>query len=166
MIKAIFAVDHWGGMGNKGTLPWPHHKEDLQYFKEMTNGGVVIMGRRTYDDPKMPKPLPGRITYVATHRYIRGVNTLSGDLTTQIKKVQGYYPEKTLWIIGGPQLLVDTKDLVEEAHISHFKGQYNCDTKIDIKKYLSLFRAQSAATSSDKLCSWMTYKNIDPFRPL
>lgn len=166
MIKAIFAVDHWGGMGNRGTLPWPRHSEDLQHFKNMTQGDVVIMGRRTYDDAAMPKPLPNRITYVATHRYIRGVNTFSGDLVDNVQRIQRYYPEKTVWIIGGPELLMGTRDIVEEAHITHFKGQYHTDTNIDLRKYLGLFRALSAEPSSDKLCSWMVYKNIDPFRPL
>ncbi len=65
-IKAIFAVDYWGGMGQNGSLPWPHHSEDLQYFKQQTKDQIVVMGRRTWDDPKMLKPLSGRQTFVAT----------------------------------------------------------------------------------------------------
>jgi hypothetical protein len=57
-----------------------------------------------------------------------------------------------------------TRDLIDEAHITHFKGQYRTDVQIDIRKYLSLFQARSAAPSSDRKCSWMTYKNIDIFR--
>lgn len=169
MIKAIFAVDYWGGMGYKGSLPWPHHSEDLQYFKEQTLDGIVIMGRRTWDDPKMPKPLPGRTTYVATHRPLFGytsVRTLRGDLANSIKQIAENNPKKTVWIIGGPGLLMETKDLVDEVHITHFKGQYRTDANIDLRKYLSLFRATSACPSSDRKCNWTTYKNIDIFRPL
>ena len=68
MIKAIFAVDYWGGMGFSGSLPWPHHREDLQYFKEQTDNNVVVMGRRTWDDPKMPKPLPNRTHVIITRQ--------------------------------------------------------------------------------------------------
>lgn len=46
MIKAIFAVDYWGGMGFNGSLPWPTHKEDFQYFKDHTINNIVIMGDR------------------------------------------------------------------------------------------------------------------------
>jgi dihydrofolate reductase len=169
MIKAIFAVDHWGGMGFKGSLPWPHHSEDLQYFKEQTQGQIVIMGRKTWDDPKLPKPLPGRTTYVVTHRPIFGydnVRTIKGDIAASVRSIAENNTNKTVWIIGGPQLLVDTKDLVEEAYITHFKGQYRTDVQLDLRKYLSLFQARSAGPSSDKKCIWMTYKNIDPFRPL
>ena len=111
MIKSIFAVDYWGGMGLNGSLPWPHHSEDLQYFKEQTDGHVVVMGRKTWDDPKMPKPLPNRITYVATNRPLfgySGVKTIRGDLEQQILKIKDAHPDKTVWIIGGPDILLAT----------------------------------------------------------
>ncbi len=167
MIKAIFAVDHWGGMGLKGSLPWPHHREDMQYFKEQTQDQIVIMGRRTWDDPKMPKPLPGRTTYVVTSRPLfgyEGVRTIRGDISNSIKTIAENNPNKTVWIIGGPQILLDTKDLVDEVHITHFKGQFKTDVQIDLRKYLSLFQARSACPSTDGKCNWMTYRNIDIFR--
>ena len=167
MIKAIFAVDHWGGMGLNGSLPWPHHSEDLQYFKEQTKNNIVVMGRRTWDDPKMPKPLPDRITYVATNRPLLGyggVRTIRGNLLESVKSIAENYPNKTVWIIGGPQILMDTKELIDEVHITHFKGQFRTDVQIDLRKFLSLFQARSAGPSSDRKCTWMTYKNIDIFR--
>lgn len=166
MIKAIFAVDYWGGMGLQGSLPWPNHKEDLTYFKEQTVNNVVVMGRRTWDDPKMPKPLPGRITYVATNRPIVGYNvtSISGDLLTHITNIKKLYPKKTVWIIGGPEILMSCKNLIDEAHITHFKSQFRTDTQIDLKKFLQLFRAMSAKPSSDRICTWTVYKNIDIFR--
>jgi len=167
MIKAIFAVDHWGGMGFRGSLPWPHHSEDLQYFKEQTNNQIVVMGRNTWDDPKMPKPLPGRTTYVATTRPLfgfSGVKTIQGDLAECILKISQENPTKTVWIVGGPKLLIDTRDIVDQVHLTHFKGQYRTDVQVDLRKYLQMFQATSAATSSDRKCSWMTYKNVDIFR--
>ena len=98
MIKSIFAVDHWGGMGLNGSVPW-HHSEDLQYFKEQTNGHIVIMGRRTWEDPKMPKPLPGRTTYVVTSRPLfgYGVKTIKGDSVAGIKKIADENPDKHVY---------------------------------------------------------------------
>lgn len=166
MIKAIFAVDHWGGMGFNGTLPWPHHREDLQYFKEQTQDDIVIMGRKTWDDPKMPKPLPGRTTYVATNKPIfgyGGVRTIKGDLCERIKKIAEDNPTKTVWIIGGPGILMETKDIIDEAYVTHFKGQFKTDVQIDLRKYLLTFQAHSAQPSIDRKCTWMTYKNVDIF---
>lgn len=167
MIKAIFAVDHWGGMGYNGSLPWPHHSEDLQYFKEQTQGGIIVMGRKTWDDPKMPKPLPGRTTFVATHKPLFGydnVRTIQGNLVDGVKKIAEDNPGKTVWVIGGPQILLDTKDIVDQVHISHFKGQFRTDVQIDLRKYLLTFQATGAASSSDRKCTWTTYKNVDIFR--
>jgi len=64
MISAIVAVDENWGIGYNGDL-LEHIPEDLKYFKAVTNGGVVIMGRKTWDSlPK--KPLPGRLNIVVT----------------------------------------------------------------------------------------------------
>ena len=167
MINALFAVDQYGGIGLQGTLPWPHNKSDMQHFSQLTQGHVVVMGRRTWDDPKMPKPLPDRTTYVVTNRPLfgyEGVRTMRGDITAGIKMIAVNNPLRTVWIIGGPEILMSTRDLVDEVHITHFKGQFKTDVQIDLRRYLSLFQARSAAPSTDKKCNWTTYKNIDIFR--
>ena len=47
------------GAGNK--IPW-HLPEDFKWFKQMTSGNVVIMGRKTFES--LGKPLPNRINIV------------------------------------------------------------------------------------------------------
>jgi dihydrofolate reductase len=37
------------GIGKDGSLPWSYHKEDMEFFKEKTNGAIVIMGRITWE---------------------------------------------------------------------------------------------------------------------
>ena len=49
------------GVANK--LPW-HQREDLKYFKRVTLGHHVIMGRNTYDS--VGRPLPERVNIVVT----------------------------------------------------------------------------------------------------
>jgi dihydrofolate reductase len=66
MIAAILASTNTGGIGLNGTLPWPKHSEDLKWFKEHTSNQIVVMGRKTWDDPMMPKPLPNRINCVVS----------------------------------------------------------------------------------------------------
>ena len=68
MIKSIIATDLQGGMGRNGSLPWPHDKEDMQWFKAATTGHVVVMGSNTWSDPGMPKPLPNRHCVVVTNQ--------------------------------------------------------------------------------------------------
>ena len=52
----VAVADNWG-IGVKNALPW-HISEDLQYFKNVTRGYPVIMGRSTYFS--IGRPLPGR----------------------------------------------------------------------------------------------------------
>jgi len=53
----IVAIGENNGIGVRNALPW-HLREDLQYFKRVTHGFPVIMGRTTYFS--IGRPLPGR----------------------------------------------------------------------------------------------------------
>ena len=96
MICTIFATDQMGTFGNRGTLPWPMDSEDMAWFREHTLDQIVVMGRNTWDDPKMKKPLPNRINCVITSRPIEypTVRRLSGDYKKQIRELQVLFPEK------------------------------------------------------------------------
>jgi dihydrofolate reductase len=50
-------------IGDHGRIPW-HLSEDFAHFKATTMGGVLVMGRATYDS--IGRPLPGRTTIVVT----------------------------------------------------------------------------------------------------
>ena len=64
MISAIVAVDNNWGIGYQGKL-LEHIPDDMAYFKQLTSGHVVIMGRKTWDSlPK--KPLPDRLNIIIT----------------------------------------------------------------------------------------------------
>ena len=69
IVVAYNVIDR--GIGFQGTLPWnvpglndkykPAMLVDLKHFKELTWGGTVIMGRKTWESlPSSYKPLPGR----------------------------------------------------------------------------------------------------------
>jgi dihydrofolate reductase len=63
-VNIIAAMAPNGVIGNENRIPW-RSKEDMKFFKEMTMGAPIIMGRKTWDSfPK--KPLPGRLNIVLT----------------------------------------------------------------------------------------------------
>jgi dihydrofolate reductase len=169
MIAAIFSVDQSGGVGNKGTLPWAqHHPEDMAWFREHTNGHVVVMGRNTWDDPKMLHPLPGRINVIATTRsypYHPDVTSIKGDLNKEILALQDRYPKKNIWIIGGANLLMQCKDITDYAYVTHRRGSYYSDTRLHMSNYFHGMQAKSSCPSKDKVLNFTVYKNISPFRP-
>jgi dihydrofolate reductase len=54
-----------GVIGCDNRLPW-HLPQDLKYFKSVTFGKPVVMGRKTWDS--IGRPLPGRTNIVVTRQ--------------------------------------------------------------------------------------------------
>ena len=128
-IRAILACDQDWGIGKDGDLPWPHNPADLKWFKECTTGGVVAMGKSTWDSlPR--KPLPNRNNIVITsstqdkdkggYHYIKFDNARVE--LTNMSKLQD------VWIIGGAQLVDGLLSIIDEIHLSQIRGSYDCDT--------------------------------------
>lgn len=157
MINAIFAADFYGGMGLNGTLPWPHNSEDLKHFKELTTGNVVVCGRKTWDDPKMPKPLPNRTVYVATHRPVAYAMPFSGDIEENLLKIEATYPGKDIFVIGGVEILEAAKPVLDRIYLTHIKGSYKVDTRIVLKDFLSGYSPTRASVSRDFQSTFTVY---------
>jgi dihydrofolate reductase len=160
MINAIFAVDINGGMGYNGTLPWPHNQEDMTNFYKTTANNVVVMGRRTWDDPKMPKPLQDRIVYVATNRSVNYATAISGDLNQQLLSIEQTHPNKQIFVIGGVKLLETAKPLFDRVYISYFKGSFRHDVRINVKEFLVGFKPRRATVSKDCASTFTVYESI------
>ena len=160
MINAIFAVDFNGGMGFNGSLPWPHNAEDLHHFKDLTTGHVVVCGRRTWDDPKMPKPLPNRTVYVATHRPVSYAMPFSGDVKEKLLAIEQQHPDKKIFVIGGVELLQESRPLLDRIYVTHIKGSYRSDTRIFVKEFLAGYTPVRATVSRDFNSTFTVYDPI------
>ncbi len=62
-ISIIVAAANNNCIGKLNKLPW-HLKADLQYFKKLTTGNCIIMGKNTFES--IGKPLPNRVNIVLT----------------------------------------------------------------------------------------------------
>ena len=158
MIKAIFATDLQGGMGKNGSLPWPHDKEDMLWFKNATRDHVVVMGSNTWLDPAMPKPLPNRHCVVVTNQDInlfsKAQDVIAGDaLLPSLEVLALNHPKKDIWIIGGAKLIASTQHLFRQVHLTLFYDNYDCDVIIDYKKLLESFEMQYETYGRNKIFS-------------
>jgi dihydrofolate reductase len=160
MINALFAADQFGGLGVNGTLPWPHNSSDLKRFKQLTDGHIVVMGRRSWDDPKLPKPLPNRTVYVATNRAVQHASVIKGDLQEAVTTIKNTHPNKTVWVVGGAEILAQCKDLYDRIYLTHIHGVYKIDTKIDMKSMLSGYRMVEATADPKDKCTFVVYESI------
>lgn len=137
MIKAILACDSKGGVSRDGTLPWPFNKKDLEWFKKHTSKHTVIMGSTTWNDPHMPRPLPNRYNILATtnkEKYPGAHGYISGNLAEQVTNIAQDYPGIITWVIGGPNVIDQTLDVIDEFYISRIPGDFNCDTFLPLEK--------------------------------
>ena len=131
MIRAILACDDEWGIGKDGDLPWPHNPADLKWFKESTMGGVVVMGKTTWDS--LPtQPLPGRNNIVVTSSKDDynggGYHYVEFDKAPQTLKNMAELQD--VWIVGGAKLLLGLLNITEEIWLSRIRGTYNCDTHL------------------------------------
>ena len=142
MIKAILACDNSGGVSKNGTIPWPKNTKDLRWFKKNTTNNVVVMGSKTWTDPLMPWPLPNRVNVLATTKeqeHPGADKYVCGDLGIELKKLKEEHPNKTIWVIGGPSVIEQTIDSIEEFYLSRIPGEYSCDGFLSLSLIESLF---------------------------
>jgi len=105
-VYLIAAMDDCGGIGKEGNLPW-RSSMDLQFFKHMTKGQIVVMGRKTYES--LPNgPLPDRINWVVSRN---GPEGFDGKVHwfQSLEAMLGHYfcscaDQKELWVIGGAEI--------------------------------------------------------------
>ena len=136
MIKAIMAVDEKGGISRGESMPWPKNSIDLKWFKENTLNNIVIMGRKTWDDPFMPTPLKSRINILITNKdpqlYTGADYYFSGNINDKIIDIQTQYKNKDIFIIGGSEIINLTFGIIQEFYLTRIYGNYNCEKFIDI----------------------------------
>jgi dihydrofolate reductase len=100
-LYAIAAMARGRVIGHGNTLPW-RVPEDLRFFKKMTVGHSIIMGRKTYESTG--KPLPQRRNIVITRQpgYAAPGCEVVGTLEDAVAAARTSDPEP--FIIGGAEI--------------------------------------------------------------
>lgn len=154
-IKAIMAVDNQAGVGKNGSIPWPPNKEDLQFFRRMTTGNFIMMGSRTWDDEFFPGPLPSRQNIVISSRKASdfpGAYLVSNNPRTVLENLKnhGLYENIDCWVIGGPNLIKQVEDLIDEFYLTVINGDFECDKFLDFPFYNFDLEDISAVNAENK----------------
>jgi dihydrofolate reductase len=123
-------------IGADGKIPW-HLPEDLRWFKELTMGGTLLMGRVTYDS--IGKPLPGRTTIVMSrqdHLVIPGVQVIR-DLSGLSKaRIEG-----EVYVVGGAEIYRVALPYCRDLYLTEVKIEATGDRKFPV--FEELFRFSS-----------------------
>lgn len=128
-ISLIVAVSRNGVIGIDNQLPW-HLPEDLKYFKSVTMGKPIIMGRKTFDS--IGRPLPGRTNIVITRDsswQVDGVEvarTLAQAMALgQLACAQADVDEAM--VIGGEQIYRMTLPAADRLYLTEVQAEVEGD---------------------------------------
>jgi len=125
-IGLIWAQAANGVIGDAGSIPW-HLPEDLARFKELTQGGAVIMGRRTWDSlPERFRPLAGRHNIVITRQQDWAAEgaTVAHSLAEALAAALPAY----VWIIGGGDIYRQSMPLADRLEVTEVDLDAGGDT--------------------------------------
>ena len=120
----VVAVASNGVIGRDGGLPWKL-PDDLAYFKKVTMGHPVVMGRRTWES--IGKALPGRENIVVTrNRGYQAPGCVVVGSLAEAWKAAGDADEVS--IIGGTTLFEETLPIADRIHLTEVQGDVPGDT--------------------------------------
>ena len=114
-FKAIAAMSENRVIGAGGKIPW-HLPEDFKWFKRMTTGQVIVMGRKTFES--IGKPLPNRTTIVLSRSQFShpGVKTVS-----ELSRIALANETRDVFICGGAQVYAQALPLCSDLFLTLVK---------------------------------------------
>lgn len=130
MIIGICAVDEGGGIGAKGGLPWGHNKYDMKFFRLLTEGHSVVMGRVTWDSLPV-KPLPKRDNIILSKSSgIKVINSEDYEEVLYGKEgdLKNLSDKSNMFVIGGASIFKLYEGMYDAFIISNISGVNECDT--------------------------------------
>ncbi len=132
-INVIAAIGRNRELGAQNRLLW-HIPEDLQYFREITEGGVVVMGRKTYESlPSAARPLPNRVNIVllryseskdfdAPSEVIRA-HTL-GEAIEAAQEAASRTGRTEIFVVGGASVYEQILPLADKLYLTEIDADF------------------------------------------
>ncbi|MGG1399395.1 dihydrofolate reductase [Bacillus salipaludis] len=125
MISFLVAMDDHRVIGKDNQLPW-HLPEDLKYFKRVTMGHPIAMGRKTHES--IGRVLPGRQNIVITRQ-----KNYQAEGCTMFYTVEDFVDfcrkqEDEIFIIGGAEIFKETFQYADRLYITEIHSEFEGDT--------------------------------------
>ncbi|CAN7325278.1 dihydrofolate reductase [Paenibacillus sp. LjRoot56] len=122
-ISFIFAMDRNRAIGVNNKLPW-HLPGDLKFFKNVTMGHPILMGRKTYES--IGKPLPGRRNVILTQNtayQAEGCEVIHSE-----DEAIDAFRDQELFVIGGAEIFKLFASHVNRMYITYIEDEFEADT--------------------------------------
>lgn len=145
-VSIIVAHDNNRGIGKSdatgGTMLW-RIPADLQRFKSLTTGHVLILGRKTFDSlqnyyQKSGRPIPQRTHIVVTRNpNYSAPNCISAISFEEALKIAKQMEREEIFVSGGGQIYAQAIHFADKLYLTLVDGAYDADTFFP--EYISLF---------------------------
>ena len=131
-LSLIVAMAENRTIGLNNELPW-HLSEDLKYFKSVTMGKPIVMGRKTFDS--IGRPLPGRLNIVITRNaewQHSGVKTAASlqqavAIAAEVNPQDQEAPIQEVMVIGGEEIYRTAIELADRLYITRVQVEVEGD---------------------------------------
>ena len=141
-------------IGRNNALPW-HLPEDLKYFRSVTMGKVIIMGRKTYES--IGRPLPGRTNLVVSRDpsyQVEGVTVVNSleQAIEQAAAISEINAVDEALVIGGANLYEQALPQVDRLYLTQVHHQVSGDAffpELDEAQWREISRQDYAADDSN-----------------
>lgn len=162
-MNLIASADkNWAiGKDNKLLVRVP---EDMKFFRRMTTGKVVVMGRKTLESFPNQAPLPNRINIVLTRdRAYRKEGVVLVHDTEELKQELKKYPDGDIFVIGGESIYCQLLDDCDTAYITRWDFAYDADAhlpNLDEREDWKLVKKGEEQTCFDLIYSFDRYERV------
>ncbi len=156
-LALIAAVAHNGVIGRGGELPW-RIPADLQFFKAITMGKPMIMGRRTFES--IGKALPGRANIVVTRSADFSADDVevAGNLDQALEIAAGTGADEVM-VIGGGEIYAAALPRADRLYLTEVHIDAAGDVRFpafDRAQWRELSRDDHAAAGDNPSFSFVT----------
>ncbi|MFT4823520.1 MAG: dihydrofolate reductase [Halioglobus sp.] len=164
LLSVIVAVAENGVVGVDNALPW-RLPEDLRYFKKVTMGKPIVMGRKTHES--IGRALPGRPNIVISRNQdftapgISVVESIDGalELADEIAREDG---QNELMVIGGAGIYALAIPKADRLYLTQVHAEYSGDVflpAVDWELWLEVSREDHpSASSGSPAFSFLVYE--------
>lgn len=172
IISLVVAVSKNYCIGKDNQLLW-HLPVDMAYFKELTMGGTVLMGRKTYFSiPEKFRPLPNRNNIVVS-KNLHFIDNLKNQFHPQLFAAHSIEEALEislklgtieLFIIGGAEIYQQTFSIADRLYVTHVDAEIEGDAhfpEVNSKEWLTVDEKVVLKDEKNKYdCTFVTYQKI------
>lgn len=129
MLCMIAACDRRRVIGCSGSIPWDL-PEDRAYFRRITSGGIVVMGRKTFEEIGIPLADRFHIVISRTRQFSGRelVTARSLDEALRLAQIQAARRQCGTFLCGGQTVYEQGMALAQRLYVTRIDAEFEGDT--------------------------------------